>query len=113
VTRGWLTHRCGPPCGGRADAFNFLGLRLIETSLQMSAPTMITIAKKRRNRELAGIVSLLCAAAFVLLISGCADTYYTDVSRTPEARYNTYYAPYYYPYYPWYSYYGGAYYYGD
>jgi len=71
------------------------------------------IVKKRRH-VLAAIVSLLCAAAFVLLISGCADTYYTDVSRTPEARYNTYYAPYYYPYYPWYGYYGGAYYnYGD
>jgi hypothetical protein len=49
------------------------------------------------------------------MISGCADMYYADTSsnRTPEARYNTYYAPDYYPYYPWYSYYGGAYYYRE
>jgi hypothetical protein len=50
---------------------------------------------------------------FVFLVSGCADAYYADTNRTPEARYNTYYAPYYYPYYPWYSYYGGAYFYGE
>ena len=37
----------------------------------------------------------------------------TSVNRTPEARYNTFYAPDYYPYYPWYSYYGGAYYYRE
>ena len=49
------------------------------------------------------------------MISGCADMYYVDTraSRTPEARYNTYYAPDYYPYYPWDSYYGGAYYYRE
>jgi len=88
------------------------GLRLQNLSRQMSAPMIRAIAKKRHDQA-AVIISLLCAAAFVLLISGCADTYYADVSRTPEARYNTYYAPYYYPYYPWYSYYGGAYYYGD
>jgi len=52
-------------------------------------------------------------ALFVVLLSGCADAYYVDTSRMPEARYDTYYAPYYYPYYPWYSYYGGAYYYGE
>jgi hypothetical protein len=51
--------------------------------------------------------------AFAILLNGCADTYYGDVNRTPEARYNTYYAPHYYPYYPWYSYYGGAYYYRE
>ena len=39
--------------------------------------------------------------------------YDTRVSRPPEARYNTYYAPDYYAYYPWYSYYGGAYYYRE
>ena len=33
--------------------------------------------------------------------------------RSPEAKYNTYYAPDYYPYYPWDAYYGGAYYYGE
>ena len=37
----------------------------------------------------------------------------TSLNRAPEARYNTYYAPDYYPYYPWDSYYGGAYYYGE
>ena len=79
----------------------------------MSAPKRVrAIGKKRRNRA-AAIVSLLCAAFFALLVSGCADAYYADINRTPEARYNTYYAPYYYPYYPWYSYYGGAYYYGE
>jgi len=70
------------------------------------------IVEKRRH-VLAAIFSLVGAAAFALLISGCADSYYADVSRAPEARYNTYYAPYYYPYYPWCGYYGGAYYNGD
>jgi hypothetical protein len=50
---------------------------------------------------------------FAVLVSGCADAYYVDANRRPEARYNTYYAPNYYPYYPWYSYYGGAYYYSE
>jgi len=68
---------------------------------------------KEHSHQAAPIVSLLCLAIFVLLIIGCADGYYVDTSRTPEARYDTYYAPSYYPYYPWYSYYGGAYYYGD
>ncbi len=36
--------------------------------------------------------------------------YFVDTHHTPEARYNTYYGPDYYPYYPYYSYYGGAYY---
>jgi hypothetical protein len=71
------------------------------------------IITKEHRQEAAAIVSLLCVAFFVLLLSGCADVYYVDTSRTPEARYDTYYAPYYYPYYPWYSYYGGAYYYGE
>ena len=54
---------------------------------------------------------MLGSVVFALLISGCADMYYADTraNRTPEARYNTYYAPDYYPYYPWDSYYGGAY----
>ena len=51
---------------------------------------------------------------FALLLGGCADTYYVNNGiRSPEAKYNTYYAPHYYPYYPWYAYYGGAYYYGN
>jgi hypothetical protein len=73
---------------------------------------MRTTAKEHRHQA-APIVSLLCLAIFVLLVSGCADAYYVDTSRAPEARYDTYYAPNYYPYYPWYSYYGGAYYYGE
>jgi uncharacterized protein YceK len=55
------------------------------------------------------MLSLLSAGLFALSLGGCANTY---SHSAPEARYNTYYAPYYYPYYPWYSYYGGAYYYG-
>jgi hypothetical protein len=58
------------------------------------------------------MLSLLCAGLLALSLGGCADTYYAG-TRDPGSRYNTYYAPYYYPYYPWYSYYGGAYYYGD
>ena len=51
---------------------------------------------------------------FALLLGGCAGTYYANNGiRSPEAKYNTYYARYYYPYYPWYAYYGGAYYYGN
>ena len=77
----------------------------------MSTPKlMIGIRKTRRDRA-AAIVSLLCLAFFAVLAGGCADAYYVDASNTPEARYDTYYAPHYYPYYPWYSYYGGAYYY--
>jgi hypothetical protein len=55
----------------------------------------------------------LCAALSALLVSGCAENYYAEAYRAPEARHNTYYGPWYYPYYPWYSYYGGAYYYED
>lgn len=66
------------------------------------------MTKKRRNAVI--IVSLLCAALFAFLLSGCAGMYYVDSNRTPEAAYNTYYGPDYYPYYPYYSYYGGAYY---
>jgi hypothetical protein len=93
--------------------FKFLGLRSREASLQMSAPNIVTATIKKRRRVMAAVFSLLGSLVFALLFSGCADTYYADTSRTPEARYNTYYAPYYYPYYPWYSYYGGAYYYRE
>ena len=52
--------------------------------------------------------------AFALLLGGCADVHYANNAlRPPEAKYNTYYAPDYYPYYPWDAYYGGAYYYGE
>jgi hypothetical protein len=61
------------------------------------------------SRAVPTTLSLLCAALLVLSLGGCANTYSYSA---PEARYNTYYGPYYYPYYPWYAYYGGAYYYG-
>ena len=64
----------------------------------------------KTSRAVSSVFPLLCAALLALSLSGCADTYSYS---SPEARYNTYHAPYYYPYYPWYSYYGGAYYYGD
>ncbi len=59
------------------------------------------------------MLSLLCTGLFALSLGGCAQAYYTATYHTPEARYNTYYAPDYYPYYPYYSYYGGAYYYDE
>ena len=77
---------------------------------------MLVIAiRKRRRRPVAAIVSLFCVVFFALLAGGCADPHYTNLNanRTPLARYNTYYAPDYYPYYPWDGYYGGAYYYGE
>jgi len=68
--------------------------------------------RKKRQGLAATILSLLCAGLFALSLGGCAEGYYTETTRTPESRYNTYYGPDYYPYYPWHSYYGGAYYYG-
>ena len=65
---------------------------------------------KRYRDVAAAILSLVCVGLFVLLLGGCAGRYYTAANPTPESRYNTYYAPDYYPYYPWYGYYGGAYY---
>lgn len=64
------------------------------------------IAITNKVHALSFMFSLLCAGLLALLLGGCADTYSYSA---PEARYNTYHAPYYYPYYPWYSYYGGAY----
>ncbi len=64
----------------------------------------------KKRRDTITIASLVCAALFAFLLSGCADVYYVDSNRTPEAPYNTYYGPDYYPDYPYYSYYGGAYY---
>jgi hypothetical protein len=76
---------------------------------------LVTAILERRGRAKAKTVSLLCVALFALLAGGCADAYYANMNanRTPLARYNTYYAPDYYPYYPWDAYYGGAYYYGE
>ena len=64
----------------------------------------------KKRRDTITIALLVCAALFAFLLSGCADVYYVDSNRMPEAPYNTYYGPDYYPYYPYYSYYGGAYY---
>ena len=60
------------------------------------------------------IFSLIGSVAFAFLVGGCADVQYANKGfHSPEAKYNTFYAPDYYPYYPWDAYYGGAYYYGD
>jgi hypothetical protein len=74
-----------------------------------TSPAAITNA----SRAFLTILALLCAVFLALSLSGCAGTYYAESYRAPEARYDTYYGPYYYPYYPWYSYYGGAYYYAN
>jgi hypothetical protein len=65
---------------------------------------------QKRHDLSAAILSLLCAGLFALSLGGCAEPYYVDTNHTPEAPYNTYYGPDYYPYYPYYAYYGGAYY---
>ena len=73
-------------------------------------PKRVT-AKRKKCRDVVTIFSLVGAVAFALLLGGCADVYYAHNGiRSPEARYDTYYAPDYYPYYPWDAYYGGAYY---
>jgi TRAP-type C4-dicarboxylate transport system permease small subunit len=74
---------------------------------------LVTAILERRRRAVATTVSLLCVAFFALLAGGCTDTYYANMNanRTRVARYDTHYAPDYYPYYPWDGYYGGAYYY--
>jgi hypothetical protein len=70
---------------------------------------------KGKNSRVVTIFSLVGAMMiFALLFGGCADVPYANNEvRSPEAKYDTYYAPNYYPYYPWYAYYGGAYYYDD
>jgi hypothetical protein len=93
---------------GSADAF-FL-LALVELLRSNDRPKALVTRMTKRRRDAVTIVSLLYAALFAFLLSGCADMYYVDSNRTPEAPYNTYYGPDYYPYYPWDSYYGGAYY---
>jgi hypothetical protein len=71
-------------------------------------------AKRKKNRQLVTKFSLVVVVGFALLLGGCADVSYPNIAvRSPEAKYNTYYAPDYYPYYPWDAYYGGAYYYGE
>ena len=71
-------------------------------------------AERKKSRYVITIVSLVAAVAFAILLGGCANVHYANSGiRTPEARYNNYYAPDYYPYYPWDAYYGGAYYYGE
>jgi hypothetical protein len=70
--------------------------------------------KRKKSRQVVTIFSLVGAVAFALLLGGCSDVpYATNGIHSPEAKYNTFYAPDYYPYYPWDSYYGGAYYYGE
>ena len=76
----------------------------------MSAPKTLVTTTIKKRRDAVAIVSLLYVALFAFLLSGCADMYYVGSNHTPEAPYNTYYGPDYYPYYPYYSYYGGAYY---
>jgi hypothetical protein len=71
-------------------------------------------AKPKKSRHVITIFSLVGALALAGVLGGCADVYYVNNGiRSPEARYDTYYAPDYYPYYPWDGYYGGAYYYGE
>jgi hypothetical protein len=71
-------------------------------------------AKRKKREHVTAIFSLVGALAFAFLLGGCADVQYANNGfRSPEAKYNTFYAPDYYPYYPWDSYYGGAYYYGN
>ncbi|HEX5490551.1 MAG TPA: hypothetical protein VFX07_04775 [Candidatus Udaeobacter sp.] len=71
-------------------------------------------AKRKNGRHLATILLLIGAAIFAGLSGGCADVRYANnFNHSPEAKFNTYYAPDYYPFYPWDGYYGGAYYYGE
>ena len=71
-------------------------------------------AKRKKRKHVIAIFSLVGAVTFAFLLGGCADVQYANSGfRSPEAKYNTFYAPDYYPYYPWDSYYGGAYYYGN
>lgn len=73
---------------------------------------MTAILKK--SRQVIATFALVGAVVILFLLAGCADVYYASNGiRSPEAKYNTYYAPDYYPYYPWDGYYGGAYYYGE
>ena len=69
---------------------------------------------KGKSSRVVTIFSLIGAVIFAVLLGSCADAPYANNGvRSSEAKYDTYYAPNYYPYYPWYAYYGGAYYYGE
>jgi len=74
-------------------------------------------AKRKTSGHVITIFSLIGTVSFGFLLGGCASVdsveYAGNRIRSPEAIYNTYYAPDYYPYYPWDAYYGGAYYYGE
>ena len=85
-------------------------LHLHEPLRSNERPKALVKATTKKRRRAVAIVSLLYAALSAFLLSGCADMYYVESNRTPEAPYNTYYGPDFYPYYPYYSYYGGAYY---
>jgi len=98
--------------GGCADAFDFFLAFAKDLPSNERPKRVIAILKK--SRQVITTFSLVGAVAFALLLSGCADAYYVNNKiYSPEAKYNTYYAPDYYPYYPWDGYYGGAYYYGE
>jgi hypothetical protein len=76
-------------------------------------PKRVT-AKRKNQRRVTTIFLVIVAVAVALLVGGCADVHYASNGiHAPEAGYNTFYAPDYYPYYPWDAYYGGAYYYGE
>lgn len=75
--------------------------------------TGIKVAAAKSRKFQSNTLALFCAVLLMVSISGCAETSYVGPNYTryrPEAPYDTFYAPDYYPYYPYYSYYGGAYY---
>jgi hypothetical protein len=101
-----------PHFGGCVDAFYFLLAFAI--GLPSNERPKRVATERKKCRHVITIFSLIGAVAFELLLGGCADVYYVNKGiRSPEARYDTYYAPDYYPYYPWDGYYGGAYYSGE
>ena len=88
-----------------AQRFFLLALR---AALGSNRPPLVRPITQHRGRVALVALLLWCGFSAVLL-TGCADAYYVDTIHRPEARYDTYHGPYYYPYYPWYAYYGGAY----
>jgi hypothetical protein len=85
-------------------------LHLLEPLRSNERPKALVTATIKKRRDAITIVSLVYAALFAFLLSGCADMYYVKTNHTPESRYDIYYGPEYYPYYPYDGYYGGAYY---
>ena len=54
--------------------------------------------KLKNSWPVVTIFSLVSAVTLTLLLGGCADApYANNAIRSPEARYDTYYAPHYYP----------------